>query len=136
MDNNAIAKTQALAPILRGLEQAKPDWKDISIMLLHYFDFEELSYALADRRQDWQAIAQALLPRLKEESAWIRIQSILSVLSESPQELDQLAQASGLGRTTISQTINALDRGGYSIPFEQSGDQEGRPRKAFSRHVI
>lgn len=131
MDVIAIAKTEALAPILRQLEQPKPDWKTVSVGLLVYFGFEELSYTLADRRQDWQAIAQSLLPRLKEESAWIRIQAILAALSVTPQELDQLAQRADLNRTTVSQTINALDRGGYSLPFEQTGDREGRPRKSF-----
>lgn len=131
VDKNSVTQTEDLAPIVRGLSQSKPNYNDLSVRLLQFFGYEELGCVLAERRQDWQSVFCALRSKLIEEAAWIRIETVLRSLSATPQELDQLAQTTGLSRTTISQTINALERGGYAISFEHSPDRDGRPRKAF-----
>jgi biotin operon repressor len=133
MDTQSIKKTELLAPIVRGLEKDLPDYKSLSLLALKYFGFDELGYVIADRRQDWQRIFQTLVSMLKDDSAWIRIHTLLGSLSSTPQELDQLHEKSGLGRTTISQTINALERGGYTIPFDTSNGTGGRGKRLFYR---
>lgn len=130
MDKAAIAKTEAIGPIVRMLEQAKPDYKSIALRMLNYLGLEELGYILGNRRQDWEAVTKALQSRLEDDGHWVRVRSVLECLS-TPQDLDQIAKRTGLHRMSVSQTINALCRGGYSISFQHEGDKEGRPRKVF-----
>lgn len=131
MDTRSIKRTEQIAPILRLLESSHPDYKDLTLRLLKYFGLEELGYVLTQKRQDWQAIAQSLLPALHEDAAYLRSKTVLDALSDSPQQLEELQQACGLHKMSISQTINALERGGYSIPYESVGQTDGRPCKAF-----
>ena len=120
-----------LVPILRSLLAKDPDYKSLALLALTYLGYEELGYVLAERRQDWKKLFEVLHLNLKEDPHWARTQMILGAISQSPQELDQIAESSGLNRTTVSQTINALDKGGYPIAYEHTGDSNGRPRKAF-----
>lgn len=131
MDTRSIKRTEQIAPILRLLESSHPDYKDLALRLLQYFGLEDLGYVLMRRRQDWQAITEALLPALHEDAAYVRSKTVLDVLSDTPKQLEELHQACGLHKMSISQTINALERGGYSIPYESVGQTDGRPCKAF-----
>ncbi|MBD1995384.1 helix-turn-helix domain-containing protein [Leptolyngbya sp. FACHB-541] len=121
---------EQLAPILEELEQPNPDYKAITSGLFAYLQLPGLP-GLIKGKQNWQAIAKELLGALASDRHYQRTQQVLAYLDGHPKDLDQLAALTGLGRTTVHQTILALIKGGYQIERETSGNAEGRPTIAF-----
>lgn len=133
MDKRSIERTEKIGPIVRLLEQEQPDWKTLSMRILVYLGLEELSYVLANRRQDWQEIGQSLLPSLQEDSTYIRVRKVLDEVEKEGGTLEEIAGRTGLNRMTISQTVNALSRGGIQFQISSEQGPEGAPMKVFSR---
>lgn len=132
MDQQSIKRTEQLAPIIRMMSVEHPDWKSIVCRIFAFIGLEETSYVLTKRRQDWEDLARSLLPALQDSPVYNRISTILDAIKEQPGTLDEIASRAELHRMTVSQTLNALSRGGYSIQINYQHGDEGAPVKIFS----
>lgn len=130
MERKTIEKTEKLAPILRLLGAKNPNWQDISCRILEYLDLQELSFVLPQRKQDWKAIGEALMLSLDADPNYQRAKKLLESLKEEG-TLDEIASRTNFHRMTISQTLNALERGGIGFSISYAQNEEGRPTKIF-----
>jgi predicted ArsR family transcriptional regulator len=86
------------------------------------FKIEEEATTIVQRwRDNWDGDAAPY-----HQTCWI-------ILNNLPGTLEEIAQASDLSDRTVSQVINALERGGVSIQRESVRiEATGRPRTVYS----
>lgn len=130
MDRNTIERTEKIAPVLRLLRADQPDWRSVSCRILEYLDLQELSFVLTQRKQDWKAIGEALVLSLDSDPNYQRAKTLLTALNEE-MTLEELATKTGFHKMTVSQTLNALERGGIGLSVGYAPGVEGRPAKLF-----
>lgn len=130
MNESSFNKTVRLAAIFREIYFSKsPDWKVICLAILQELGLSQFGQALQTRRQDWEFLGPTLLDAMDKDQVYQRCIKVLDAVKKNPsQTYDELADLTGFHRTTVQQTLNALELGGIDFNKSFAETENGRPK--------
>ena len=132
VNNTEIARTKQFAGVMKAVYATKPDYKTACLIMLNMIGLEEFGQVLQNtKKQDWEAFYPTLIDSHYFINLHSRCHRICLEVKKARDGIgyQDIANALGCDFVTVTQTVNALHKGGFR--FDQLSDETliGRPRR-------